>query len=653
MITLKDITLQWGERELYKGITGTINTRDRIGLVGSNGSGKTTLLKILNGGTFYDGGELAQASYVTVGYLPQDGIECRGENLYKEVESAFESVLSVRAKIEAAQRDLETLDPSSEAYMETLELLGEWDHRLEELDEDKLESKIEKVLLGLGFTMEDMQRDTGEFSGGWQMRIALAKLLLREPSLLLLDEPTNHLDLPSQRWLERYLQNYEGSLVIISHDQAFLDTLCNRTFELSLGKLTIYEGNYSFFEEEKAQRKALTEKAHANQQRMLSQQQRFIDRFRYKSSKAKQVQSRIKQLDKIERIELEDEESEIGFSFPPPPRSGQSVMELENVEQTFDDLTVFRNLDLRLERGDRVGIVGVNGAGKSTLLRILGNITPFTSGTRKVGHNVVISYFAQHQAEELDPKASALEVIEEAAPGQLKMNPRSILGSFLFRGDDVFKKVSVLSGGEKNRLALAKMLLQPCNCLLLDEPTNHLDMRSKRVLQKALQEYTGTYVIVSHDRSFLDPLVSKVWEVSPDGLRVFPGNVSEYLDRVEQEVNETTLSQHRPQASSNTVKEKPEGVSNPKEQRRLRAEARKALSPLKQKIKKHEEEIASLEKRHEELKAAMMDPSFFKQGETSREGMIEYEKTKARLEKTLATWEACSEELSKLESQLE
>lgn len=650
MITLKNLSLRYGQRTLYDEATATINTNDRIALVGSNGTGKTTLLKVLNGEPILDSGKIAKAKYATVGYLPQDGIECRGKPLYEEVESASEDVLQIQANIDQANADLDEMDPCTEEYSETLELLGEWDHRLAELDVDRLKSKIEKVLLGLGFSMEDMNRDTGEFSGGWQMRIALAKLLLREPTLLLLDEPTNHLDLPSQRWLERYLKSYEGSLVMISHDQAFLDSLCKRIFELSMGKLTVYEGNYSFYEREKAERKAQLLQAYKNQQRMLEQQKEFINRFRSKASKAKQVQSRIKQLEKVELIEIEKEESEIHFNFPPPPRSGQTVLELKGVKQAFREHVVLNNLSLRLERGDKVGVVGVNGAGKSTLMRILAGVDSFVSGERKEGRNASLSYFAQHQADELDPNQQAIEALRGMAPSDVNVNLRSVLGAFLFKGDDAFKKVSVLSGGEKNRLALARMLLHPCNCLILDEPTNHLDIRSKRVLQKALKEYTGTFVIVSHDRSFLDPVINKVWEISPTGLRVFKGSVTEYLQRVEAEQGSTSqeearLHKHRPDLE----RAKPKEDDKSKDFRKKRAASRKEIAPLRKKTKALEGEIEKLEGRYEELKQAMLDPEFFKKGETNREAMLEYDKLRVTIDTKIAEWEGLSKELSEME----
>ena len=533
MIALQKIRLQYGERYLYKDISATIGTSDRIGLVGSNGAGKSTLLKVLCGLEEIDGGKVDKANYVTFGYLPQDGIEMHGRTLFKETEFAFADVLGLKAKVEEAEERLDEMDTSSEEFYETLELIGEWEHRLEDLDAGKLPSRIESVLLGLGFSGSDMHRKTEEFSGGWQMRIALAKLLLANPSLLLLDEPTNHLDVTSQKWLEDFLLRYEGSLLMISHDRGFLDIICNRTFELSMGSLHVYSGNYSVFETQSAERKELQMKAYKSQQKEIQQAEQFINRFRAKASKAKQAQSRIKALDKIERIQIEKEEDGVSFSFAPPPRSGQTVINLVDVSKSYGDLLVIRDANLRIERGDRIVVVGVNGAGKTTIAKVIAGVEPFQSGEREIGQSTHISYFGQHQADELDKSLTVLATLEESAEGKNTTNIRSILGTFLFRGDDVFKKVSVLSGGERNRLALAKMLARSANFLILDEPTNHLDMRSQDALQNALKDYTGAYLIVSHNRAFVDPLATKVLEIRKDGLSLFPGNVSDYLRHLE------------------------------------------------------------------------------------------------------------------------
>lgn len=537
MIEIKDIFLQYGPKVLFNQITTVIGTRDRIGLVGSNGAGKSTLIKLLMGELEADKGAIIVPHYVSLGYLPQDGIEVSGKTLYEEVETAFEDVLSLQSKIDVADRQMLEMDTTSEEYYELIDLIGEWEHKLQEHEPEKMQSNIEKMMLGLGFSMKDLHRDTGEFSGGWQMRIALAKLLLKEPSLLLLDEPTNHLDILSQYWLEQYLQRYEGSIMVISHDRAFLDSITNRTLHLSMGQMTSYSGNYSFYEKESQARKDQLRKARDNQQKEIARQKEFINKFRSNGKKASMVQSRIKALDKMELVQLPKEEKKMYFRFPEPPVGSAKVIELEKVTKSYGDIRVFDKLDFHIEKGDRVAIVGVNGAGKSTLARILAGVEPYQSGERTVGINTVIAYFAQQQANELNPENTVLEEVQKAAfdAGNQETNPRAVLGALLFSGDDALKKTTVLSGGERNRLALAKMLMKKANTLILDEPTNHLDILSKEVLQDAVKLFEGTVILVSHDRSFLDPLVNKVLEVRRDGTRMLTCNVSEYIQRIEEE----------------------------------------------------------------------------------------------------------------------
>ncbi len=649
MLTLDRLSLQYGGRKIFDEVSAHIGPRDRIGLVGSNGAGKTTLLKVIAGHAETDGGEVSRARYVTVGYLPQEGLVAEGETVYREVETAFEEVLEVQRRLEDLRRELDGLESGDENHAELLEIEGELQHRLEELDAFRMKSKIESVLLGLGFSVGDMNRPTNEFSGGWQMRLAMAKLLLREPALLLLDEPTNHLDIDSQQWLENYLRDYDGALMIVSHDRAFLDTLCTRTLALSLGRMEDYAGNFSFYENESAHRKHILRQAKANQDKKLAQTQRFIDRFRAKATKAAQVQSRIKQLEKVDLIELEEEEDRIAFRFPEPPKSGRVVMELQGVAKAYGDLTVFRDLDLRIERGDRIAVVGVNGAGKSTLARILAGTEPPTAGERTEGHNLKLSLFAQHQAQELDPKKTVLGSAEETAPDTTETRVRTLLGAFLFKGDDVFKHVSVLSGGEKSRLALVRMLLRAGNFLILDEPTNHLDMQSKRVLQDALNAFPGTFVIVSHDRAFLDPVVNKVLEVSQSGLRLLPGNVSDYLQKREEE----KAAGPGPHGDPSAGRRKPDGLS-PRERRRRdaarRQEAARRLKPLREKGESLEKKIADLEKRKEALEAQMADPGFYGNAAEARASVREYDALKLDLRQAYADWSAVVEKIDALDN---
>ncbi len=538
MITLADISLAYGRKTLYSEISVTIGGRDRIGLVGVNGSGKSTLLELLLGQTEADGGRIEKPDHVTIGYLPQDGITVSGKTLFEEVELAFEDVLVLQKKLDDAGEQLAVMDTTSEEFYELIDAMEAWEQQMADHEPHKMRSRIERVLEGLGFSKADFDRDTGEFSGGWQMRIALAKLLLLTPSLLLLDEPTNHLDILSQHWLEEYLKHYQGALMVISHDRAFLDTVTNRTFELKMGKLNVYKGNYTFYEKESTARLEQQRKARDNQQKEISRQKDFINRFRSNVKKAGLVQSRMKALDKMEIVEVDREEKKIFFRFPPPPPASAKVITLEGLHKSYGDLRIFRGLDLRIDKGDRIAVVGVNGAGKSTLARILAGVEPFQAGKREVGINTVLGYFAQHQAEELDPDNTVYEEVENSLDGQTDANPRAVLGALLFSGDDAHKKVEVLSGGERNRVALAKMLMRPANCIILDEPTNHLDIRSKEVLQEAINLYEGTVIVVSHDRAFLDAVVTKVLEVRPDGTRLLTCNVSQYIERVEAEMAE-------------------------------------------------------------------------------------------------------------------
>ncbi|WP_309397673.1 ABC-F family ATP-binding cassette domain-containing protein [Cerasicoccus maritimus] len=540
MIVLNDLKLAYGEKVIFNEVNATIGTRDRIALVGVNGSGKSTFIKVLLGQTEFDGGQIEKPGYVSLGYLPQDGIEAKGKTLYEEVETAFADVLKLQDKISEAEEQMYTMDTEDPAYYDLIDAIGEWEQQLEEAEPAKMKSQIERVLQGLGFSMADMARQTDEFSGGWQMRIALAKLLLKKPSLLLLDEPTNHLDIISQNWLEKYLIGYHGALMVISHDKAFLNAVTNYTYELKFGNLNTYKGNYDFYMEQSAQRLATQRKKADNQKKDIARQKEFINRFRSNQKKASMVQSRLKQLDKIERVEVEREEKKMFFRFPEPPAASQKVVEIHDIFKSYGDIKVFKGLSLRIDRGDRIAVVGVNGAGKSTLARILAGVEPIESGEIDRGVNTVTGYFAQQQAEELDPKNTVQEEVEKSIDHATNpdANPRAALGAMLFSGQAQQKSISVLSGGERNRVALAKMLMKPANFIILDEPTNHLDIRSKEVLQDAIKLFPGTMILVSHDRDFLDPVVTKVLEISPKGSRLLTCNVSEYIERIEAEAEE-------------------------------------------------------------------------------------------------------------------
>ena len=535
MITINQVTHNFGKKILFNKINCVINAHDRIALVGSNGSGKTTLLRMLMGELDSDGGSVDKAGYVSVGYLPQDGISVSGKTLFAEAESAFSDILELQKNLEKAEEEMLEMDTSADEYYDLIDLMGEWEQQLEDHEPAKMKSRIERILLGMGFKESDFERDTGEFSGGWRMRIALAKLLLQNPSLIILDEPTNHLDIVSQHWVEQYLKHYQGALIVISHDRAFLDEVTNRTLELKLGNLTTFKGNYSYYVSERDKRLEILRKAYANQQKEIKEVKDWINRFRSNVKKASMVQSRIKALEKMELISIPRDEKKMFFRFPKSPPASAKVITISDLHKAYGDNVIFDGLDLRIDKGDRIAVVGVNGAGKSTLARIIAGTEPFQSGEVEKGINTVLGYFAQSQADELDPNNSVLEEVEKAAIGNDDANPRGALGALLFSGDEALKKTSVLSGGEKNRVALAKMLMHPANCMVLDEPTNHLDIKSKEVLQEAINLYEGTVILVSHDRAFLDGVVNKVLEVSPGSTRMLTCNVSEYIQRLEQE----------------------------------------------------------------------------------------------------------------------
>ncbi len=538
MITINQVTHNFGKKVLFNKINCVINAHDRIALVGSNGSGKTTLLRMLMSELDSDGGTVDKAGYVSVGYLPQDGISVSGKTLFGEAESAFGDILELQKNLEKAEEEMLEMDTSADEYYDLIDLMGEWEQQLEDHEPAKMKSRIERILLGMGFSEGDFERDTGEFSGGWQMRIALAKLLLQNPSLIILDEPTNHLDIVSQHWVEQYLKHYQGALIVISHDRAFLDEVTNRTLELKLGNLTTFKGNYSYYVGESDKRLETLRKAYANQQKEIKEVKDWINRFRSNVKKASMVQSRIKALEKIELITIPRDEKKMFFRFPKSPPASAKVITISGLHKAYGDNIIFDGLDLRIDKGDRIAVVGVNGAGKSTLARIMAGTEPFQSGEVEKGINTVLGYFAQSQADELDPNNSVLDEVEKAAIGNDDANPRGALGALLFSGDEALKKTSVLSGGEKNRVALAKMLMHPANCMVLDEPTNHLDIKSKEVLQEAINLYEGTVILVSHDRAFLDGVVNKVLEVSPGSTRMLTCNVSEYIERLEQETAE-------------------------------------------------------------------------------------------------------------------
>ena len=657
MLAVDKVTIQFGARTLFRDLSFVVDNKDRISFAGPNGAGKSTLLKIIAGLNKPDSGSIKKARYNTVGYLPQEGVELKGRSLFKEAESAFENVVEIQKKLEVASDLLGELPTDSPEYARALEEYGELQLHLEHHDVSSMKPRIERVLTGLGFKHTDFDRPCEHFSGGWQMRIALSKLLLREPSVLLLDEPTNHLDIESQIWLEAYLQNYNGSIVLVSHDRAFLDALITRTFAFEHGQVDEYSGNYSFYLKESVARREQLKRAFFNQQREIEKSQQFIDRFRAKASKASLVQSRIKQLAKIERIEMEpDDDDGIHFVFPAAKRSGQTVAELIGGTKAYGDHIIFENFDFRIERGERLAVVGVNGAGKSTFSTVLADREPLTGGERKLGHNCELAHFAQNHAEELDPSKTVLETVESTASGDVRGNLRTLLGCFLFRGDDVFKSVSVLSGGERSRLALARMLLRPTNFLILDEPTNHLDMRSQEMLQRALKEYQGAYMIVSHNRDFLDPITEKVLEFYPDERppKVYLGNVSDFLEKKKAEAEASGQSVYAVAASKSGSKSgSGESAGSRKDQRRQEAQRRQELSkklkPLKTKLEEIETAIGDFEQQKMDFEKLMADPEFFKDAEKAKAATIQYQASAKGLEAAYTEWSTISDEIEKIE----
>ncbi len=657
MLQLDNITLSLGSRDLLDGINCIINPGDRVGLVGPNGAGKSTLLKIIMGIQELDAGNVSISNEESLGYLPQDGVDPDFSlTIIEEVETAFKELFDLEMKVKAIQEKFAIVDHESTEYEKLLEKYGELQTQLETSGLYTLRSEIEKVLMGLGFSETDFDRPTSEFSGGWLMRIALAKLLLKNPTYLLLDEPTNHLDIESLQWIENFLKNYPGAVIVVSHDRAFLDMMTNRTLAIRQGSINDYSGNYSFYERKWAEEKELLINAQKNQAKALKDTEEFVERFRYKASKARQVQSRVKQLEKIERIEVEDELATVSFRFPPPTKSGQVVMQLESITKKYGDNVVFEGIDYEIEKGDKIAVVGPNGAGKSTLIRILSGKEPIQGGKRIEGYNVTTSYFAQHQADELDLTSDPLGIMMQAGSTEKESRLRSILGSFLFSGDDVFKKVKVLSGGEKSRLALAKMLLSPANFLIFDEPTNHLDMSSNHILQQAIQQYEGTCMIVSHDRAFLDPIVNKVLEIQPGRIKTYLGNVSYFLDKKKEESEQASVPKAKAKEKNISKEVSQDSNLSRKEAKRLEAQKRnefnKRIRPLKQKLDKVESDIEKKEARKAEIEKLMAEIDFYDDAERVKETSLEYESLKNDITNLMFNWEEYSSKIEAAEAEL-
>ena len=646
MISLDNLTVSYGGWTLFDDISFLINPKDRIGLVGKNGAGKTTLLRIITGEQQPASGAVTMNGECTIGYLPQQMRVADTTTLKAETEKAFDEVLRLEAEIESLTTQIaERTDYESDEYASLIHRLNDAQDHYRILGGDTREADIEKTLLGLGFRRADFGRATSEFSGGWRMRIELAKLLLRRPSIFLLDEPTNHLDIESIQWLEDYLKSYNGAVLVISHDRAFLDNVTTRTVELSLGKVYDYKVPYSKFVELRAERRAQQMAAYENQQRMIEKTEEFIEKFRYKPTKSNQVQSRIKQLERIERIEVEEEDlATLNIKFPPAPRSGQIVAEIKEVGKAFGEKRIFSDATFTIERGQKIALVGRNGEGKTTMARMLiGELQP-TEGSVRIGANVNIGYYAQNQDDLMDGEFTVYDTLDRVAVGDIRTRLRDILGAFLFRGEDIDKKVKVLSGGERSRLAMARLMLEPRNLLVLDEPTNHMDMRSKDILKRAIQKYDGTVVVVSHDRDFLDGMVDRVYEFRDGGVKEYLGGIYYFLEKRKVESLQEIERKDVPSAASRgDAAEKNASGKLSYEQRK---EQEKLLRRLRKAVETIESELAEVEAQIKAMDERLAAATGYDAADYAR-----YDELKARYDHLMHEWEKASYELEITESE--
>ena len=643
MISIDNLTVSFGGWTLFDGISFLVNPKERIGLVGKNGAGKTTILKLIAGLQQPTSGAVTKTADCTIGYLPQQMQVADTTTLIAETAKAFEEVLAIEAEIERLTAEIAVrIDYESEEYEKLLHRLNDANDRYHILGGDTRDADIEKTLLGLGFRREEFEKPTREFSGGWRMRIELAKLLLRRPSIFLLDEPTNHLDIESIQWLEEYLKNYNGAVLLISHDRAFLDNVTTRTIELSLGKIYDYKVPYSHFVTLRAERRAQQLAAYQNQQRLIEKSEEFIEKFRYKPTKSNQVQSRIKQLDKLERIEVEEEDlATLNIKFPPAPRSGQIVADIKGVGKAFGDHRVFSGAEFTIHKGDKIALVGRNGEGKTTFARMLIGELEQSEGEIKIGANVSIGYYAQNQDDLMNGDFTVYDTLDRVAVGDIRTRLRDILGAFLFRGEDIEKKVKVLSGGERSRLAMARMMLEPHNLLILDEPTNHMDMRSKDILKTALQKFDGTVVVVSHDREFLDGIVDKVYEFRDGGVREYLGGIYYFLEKRKLE-NLHEIERKAPVAAA----AKSEPASSGKLSYEQKKEQEKLLRKLRKNVEMIEAELADVEK-----KIAEYDARFATATEYNADDYKAYDELKSRYDHLMHEWEKASYEVEITEQQ--
>ncbi len=657
MLGISQASLFFADRALFDEISFILNKNDRVGLVGKNGAGKSTLLKAMAGIQKLDKGKVSYPQGYTIGYLPQDMDFISGRTVWEEAESSFEKSKELQDRIDEINHQLAVReDYESDSYLQLLDELSELNEKLNLLGVDAIEGKIEQVLIGLGFERDDFSRLSDEFSGGWRMRIELAKILLQESDLLLLDEPTNHLDIESIQWLEGFLQDYPGAVVLISHDRAFLDNLTKRTIEISMGKIYDYNAPYSKYLKLREERREQQMAAYENQQKQIKQTEAFIERFRAKATKAVQVQSRIKALDRMEKIEVEEEDTTaMRFSFPPAPHSGKVSLRIQNVAKSYGDLQVFKGVDLTIERGDKISFVGKNGEGKSTLSRLVVGEEKPTEGELELGYQVKIGYYAQDQAEILDPKKTVFETIDESARGEVRTKIRTLLGSFLFQGDDADKPVKVLSGGERARLALCKLLLEPVNLLILDEPTNHLDIRSKDILKDALLRYDGSMIVISHDRDFLKGLTDKLYEFSKGKVKEHLGGIEEFLrkkkaDDIRAWESEKKNDQINRKSDKKREQESEKTSVNSKDGQNSR-ELRKELKRESRKLEKLEKSVSDLETELKGINEKLKDPDGMSP-EENKQLIADWQQKDNELKGMMAQWERQHEVVDELETKL-